>query len=356
MGSKDEASIPDEEWERFLRDAETGAGSAPEEPSARARMVGRRLREETRPPEGWRTYQPVRRRRGKVWYVVGFVLAVGLLVLALDPGRFIGWAGDGNGGGGGGLPAAEEPAAQLPTTDEPFKGSPAVEWGDGTAGISVAAPEATGWMSEKQVAEALDQSRDFLVGSSLDPGVLGGERPEKALALMNPHQEDVQDFVGAALDEPSEENDPLLLFSRFAQSEVRLAGDVVKTRGEITFKEGKRGAVEVTSDVTYVYPVVRTAGGSDEVARTVARRETVMSWDDPSKVITEKGTFTLLSYKVDATNGGCDNFTGYFLPEFSADRTGEGSGPEVDPYDRSTSMDTSMDAAGDAECGIASRS
>ncbi|MET9553754.1 hypothetical protein [Streptomyces sp. NPDC006645] len=358
MSGKDETSIPDEEWERFLRDAESGAGSAPAEPSARARMVGRRLREETRPPEGWRTHQPVRRRRGKAWYLVGFVLAVGLLVVALDPGRVIGWAGDGAGDGGGsaaGVPAAGEPASQRPTPEEPFKGSPAVEWGDGTAGITVATPEATGWMTEKQVAEALDRSRDFLAASSLDPAVLGGERPTEAIALMNPHQRDVRDYVTAAFSEPGEENDPLLLFSRFAPK-VRLVGDVVKTRGEMTFREGKRGAVEVVSDVTYVYPVVRATGGSDEVARTVARRETVMSWDDPAKVITEKGTFTLLSYKVDATNGGCENYTGYFLPEFIADRTDRGSGPESDPYDRSTSMDANLSEAGDVECGIASRS
>ncbi|MFG2629047.1 hypothetical protein [Streptomyces sp. NPDC048473] len=37
--SKGGASIPDEEWERFLRDAEAGTPGAPEEPSARARMV-----------------------------------------------------------------------------------------------------------------------------------------------------------------------------------------------------------------------------------------------------------------------------------------------------------------------------
>ncbi|MFG2652081.1 hypothetical protein [Streptomyces sp. NPDC048436] len=44
------------------------------------------------------------------------------------------------------------------------------------------------------------------------------------------------------------------------------------------------------------------------------RRETVMSWDDPAKVVTEAGTFSLVSYKVDTTNGGCDTFTGYFTP------------------------------------------
>ncbi|MEU2589169.1 hypothetical protein ABZ612_41620 [Streptomyces avermitilis] len=366
---EDGASIPDEEWERFLREAEAGAQGAPEEPSARARMVARRLREEPGRPEGWRTHQPARRRRGKGWYAIGLLVAVGLLVVALDPGRAVGWFGGGGGGGGGesaplaaesqrpDQPPATEAAAQLPTVEQPFRGSPAARWGDGTAGIGLPAARATGWMSEEQVAQALDRTRDFLAASSLDPGVLRGERPRKAIALINPHQQDVQDYLATAFRAPSRENDPRLLFSRFEKSKVRLVGNVVKTRGRITYREGKRGAVEVTTDVTYVYPVVRAAGKSDEVARTIARREVVMSWDDPAKVVIEPGTFSLVSYKADTTNGGCDAFTGYFTPEFNAERaTGSGDGPEVDPYDRSKSMDSRMREAGEAGCGTATRS
>jgi hypothetical protein len=357
--SKDEASISDAEWERFLREAEAGTRGAPEEPSARARMVGRRLREETGPPQGWRTHQPPRRRRGKAWYVVGFLVAVGLLVVALDPGRVVGWFGDGDGDaeGAGASAAPPESAPQLPTLSQPFRGSPAARWKDGAAGISVPEARATGWMTKGQVARTLDRSLDFLAAASLDPDVLRGERPQKAIALINPHQRDVQDYLSTAFSEPSQENDPLLLFSRFARTKVRLVGDVVKTQGRITFREGERGAVEVTSDVTYVYPVVHAAAGSDEVARTIVRRETVMSWDDPAKVITEPGTLSLTSYKVNATNGGCGNFTAYFTPGFTADRPPAGSadGPEVDPYDRSTSMDARMKEADDSECGIATR-
>ncbi|MGP4047583.1 hypothetical protein [Streptomyces sp. 2A115] len=362
------ASIPDEEWERFLREAEAGTQSAPEEPSARARMVTRRLREETGRPEGWRTHQPARRRRGMGWYAVGLLVALVLLVVALAPGRVAGWFG---GGGGGGerpplaveserpdQPPATAAAAQLPTVEEPFRGSPAVRWGDGTAGIGLPAARATGWMSKKQVAQALDRTRDFLAASSLDPGVLRGERPRKAIALINPHQQDVQDYLATAFRAPSRENDPLLLFSRFAKTKVRPVGDVVKTRGRIAYREGKRGAVEVTTDVTYVYPVVRAAEGSGEVARTIVRREVVMSWDDPAKVVVEPGTFSLVSYKVDTTNGGCDTFTGFFIPEFSAERVaqGPGDGSEVDPYDRSTSMDARMREAAEEGCGTATRS
>lgn len=364
---KDGASIPDEEWERFLREAEAGTQGAPEEPSARARMVARRLREEPGPPDGWRTHQPPRRRRSKGWYAVGLLVAAGLLLVALTPGRVAGWFGGGDGGGDSApltaeserpdKPPATEAAAQLPTLNQPFKGSPAARWADGAAGISLPAARATGWMSKEQVAQALDRSRDFLAESSLDPGVLGGERPRQAIELINPHQQDVQNYLATAFRAPSREDDPLLLFSRFDHAKVRLVGDVVKTRGRITFREGERGAVEVTTDVTYVYPVVRAAEGSEEVARTIVRREVVMSWDDPAKVVVEPGTFSLVSYKTDTTNGGCDTFTGYFTPEFSAERatSDQGEGPEVDPYDRSDSMDERMRDAGDAGCGSASR-
>ncbi|MDX3691058.1 hypothetical protein PV726_12090 [Streptomyces europaeiscabiei] len=364
MGDKGGASIPDEEWERFLREAEAGTKDAPEEPSARARMVARRLQEETGRPEPWRSHQPARRQGGKGWYVVGLLAAVALLVVALDPGRVAGWFG-----GGESAPLAveskrpdqappTEAAAHDGTVEQPFRGSPAARWGDGTAGIGLPEARATGWMSKGQVAQALKKTRDFLAASSLDPGVLRGDRPRKAIALINPHQQDVQDYLATAFRAPSREDDPLLLFSRFRTTKVRLVGDVVKTRGRITYREGERGAVEVTTDVTYVYPAVRAAAGSDEVARTIVRREVVMSWDDPAKIVTEPGTFSLVSYKVDSTNGGCDAFTGYFTPTFGAERatSSPADGPEVDPYDRSTSMEARMREAGDARCGTATRS
>ncbi|MFE7168696.1 hypothetical protein [Streptomyces sp. NPDC057616] len=369
---KGEASIPDEEWERFLREAEAGTKGAPEEPSARARMVAQRLKEESGRPEPWRSQQPDRRRRGKGWYVIGLLVAAALAVVAVDPGRVAGWFGGGGGGGAGGgdnaplaveskrpsQPPPTEAAAEQPTVEEPFRGSPAAQWGDGTTGIGMPEARATGWMTKAQVAQVLKKSRDFLAASSLDRGVLRGERPTKAIALINPHQRDVQDYLAAAFRTPSKKNDPLLLFSRFEKTKVRLVGDVVKTRGRITYREGDRGAVEVTSDVTYVYPVVRAAAGSREVARTIVRREVVMSWDNPAKIVIEPGTFSLVSYKVDTTNGGCDTYTGYLTPKFGSERAASrpGDGAEVDPYDRSTSMDKRMQESGDAGCGTATRS
>ncbi|WUS99764.1 hypothetical protein OHA46_25155 [Streptomyces sp. NBC_00708] len=342
------SSIPDEEWERFLREAEAGTPGAPEEPSARARMVTRRLREEPGPPQGWRTHEPPRRRRGRAWYVVGLLVVVALFVVALDPGRVTGWLGFDGGGG-------SAAASGQPTLDDPFKGSPAEHWAAGTAGITMPSARATGWMSEKQVADALDSSLAFLSDSGLDPAVLRGERPVKAIAALNPKQADVREYLANAFDTPDRENDPLTLFSRFDPSYARLAGDVIKTRGGITYREGERGAVEVTADVTFVYAVVRASGDSDEVARTIARREIVMSWDDPGKVLIEPGTFSLKAYRVDSANGGCSNTTGYFRPEFAKERGPSDDGTKVDPYERGTSMDERMRDRDASDCGTATR-
>ncbi|MFE0640963.1 hypothetical protein ACFW2Y_04980 [Streptomyces sp. NPDC058877] len=363
-GDRDGASLSDEEWERFLRESMEGSANAPREPSAQARSVGSRPGEGLGQPDGWRTYTPPAPRRRKGWYVAGFVASVALLVVAVAPERVAGWFGSGSQESQESRPLAPETGdpgeappmepAERPTLAEPFKGSPAARWASGAAGITVPEARATGWMSAPQVAQALERSRDFLVASNLDPAVLTGSRPEKAITLINPHQRDVQDFLRVAFRTPDEKNDPLLLFSRFQSSQVHLVGDVVKTRGQLTYREGERGAVHVTGDVTFVYPVTPAEGG-DQVVRTIVRREVVMSWDDPADVITESGTFSLVSYKLDMTNGGCDTHNGFLTPTFGNERPSTGGAPPVDPYDRSRSFDERM-ASADGGCGVATRS
>lgn len=110
----------------------------------------------------------------------------------------------------------------------------------------------------------------------------------------------------------------------------------------------------MTADVTFVYPVTRADAGGDEIVRTIVRRELVLSWDDPDKVITEPGTFSIVSYKYDMTNGGCGAPTGYFTPPFGTDRRADEAGTVVDPYDRSAPVGRG-ESSGD-ECARATRS
>ncbi|GHB05850.1 hypothetical protein GCM10010346_31280 [Streptomyces chryseus] len=159
---------------------------------------------------------------------------------------------------------------------------------------------------------------------------------------------------------PARETDPLLMFSCFRPEHARPAGDVVKTRGRLTYREGKRGVVEVTADVTFVYPLAPAGdGGRDaEVVRTIVRREVVTSWDDPAEVITEPGTMSLVSYALDMTNGGCSAPTGYFAPPFgTADKQPADEGHQVDPYDRSKPIDPSNGTTPTGnDCATAARS
>ncbi|MCX5381319.1 hypothetical protein [Streptomyces sp. NBC_00091] len=360
----DGSSRSDKEWERFLRESVAGAADAPKEPSARAREVAKRLREEPdRGLEGWRSYTPAQPKRRKVWYVVGLVASLVVLALvALAPGRVADLFADEQSesaplAGETTRPTQGPPAeaAQRPTKEEPFRGSPAASWASGAAGITVPEARAVGWMGAAEVERALAGSRDFLVASSLDRAVLRGERPEKAIALINPHQKDVRDLLETAFRTPSEKNDPLLLFSRFEPSRTQLVGDVVKTRGRLTYREGERGALQVTADITFVYPVTRAnAGGDDEIVRTIVRRELVLSWDDPAKVITKPGTFSIISYKYNMTNGGCDAAKGYLTPPFGKDRRADEAGTKIDPYDRSAPVGRG-ESSGDG-CGKATRS
>ncbi|MFI5619664.1 hypothetical protein [Streptomyces sp. NPDC051567] len=360
----DGSSRSDEEWERFLRESVAGAADAPKEPSARARDVAKRLRAEPgRGAEGWRSYTPARPKRRTGWYVVGLLASLVLLVVTFAPGWTVGLF---TGGAPDSAPPAAETArpaqappaeaARRPTMDEPFRGSPAASWASGAAGITVPEAGAVGRMSAAEVERALARSLDFLVASNLDPGVLRGEHPGKAIALINPHQKDVQTLLETAFRTPGEKNDPLLLFSRFQPSRTHLVGDVVKTRGRLTYQEGERGALQVTADVTFVYPVTRADAGSDdgEIVRTIVRRELVLSWDDPARVITEPGTFSVVSHKYDTTNGGCGAPTGYLTPPFGTDRQADEAATKIDPYDRSTPVGQG-EPSGD-QCGRATRS
>ncbi|NGO81637.1 hypothetical protein G6045_39185 [Streptomyces sp. YC504] len=365
-GGQGDSSIPDEEWERFLRESEAGAAPAPAEPSARARQVAARLRDSPE-PGAWRTgpaAEPRRARARKWGYAAAIVGSVAVLLFAMKPSLLTG--GDPAPKPSEPLPAKALPAEtappetappetappetapppvdpQAPTLAEPFRGSPASQWADGAEGVHVPGARATAWMSEAEVAQALVLAREFLVATNLDPKVLYGERPAKAITLINPHQPDMRRFVDRALRKPTEQDDPTYLISRFHPFKTKLVGEVVKTRGRLTYKKGSRGDLVVTADVTLVYPVTTVAEGDEEVLRVIVRRELTLSWDDPAKWQTAPGTFSVLDYRSEFTNTGCDTApTGYIEPWFAA--TAEASGgpsagaPTVDPYDRSAPM------------------
>ncbi|MCL8016755.1 hypothetical protein [Streptomyces sp. AS02] len=371
------ASISDEEWEKFVRDAESDrASAAPKEPSARARMVTERLRRQDARgelPAGWRTgpaWQEMNGRsvrRRKVWSALGVLLAVAVAVIALKPSAALSWLPGGSGADAD-TPSASPlegettrpsgaPAdvAGQPTRKQPFAGSPAERWATGADAIELPKAKAVSGVSAARIENALRLTKEFLVAANLDRDVLYGAEPKQALALLDPLSKEYVDKLRAALRRPSVTNDPKWNFTRFDPDEIELVGTEVKVRGRMTVEpgEGKGGRALIRADYTFVYPVAKAAGG-EEVTRTIVRRAVQVDVVDPAKYQATEGRIWLLDHSSEIGNDACRQGDGFIHPRFRADlyASPEPSGDVVDPYDRSRGLEGS---GTDSDCGTLSR-
>ncbi|MGW4158457.1 hypothetical protein [Streptomyces sp. NPDC004788] len=389
----DKPSVSDEEWASFVESArEQGLGTE-EQSKALRKVKPKKPPKAPKPPEASKRQEPVGWRTGPAWQemngraarkrrvkgVLGIVLAAAVAVVAVRPQLLTGVLPDGVTSA---LPsswtdhpddttplaaetarptaAPDEVDPHRPTLKEPFKGSPALRWADGAAGIEL--PEevkATGWMSQKQVADALQLSKDFLVASNLDPAVLKGGMPSKALELVDQKYGNIRSELEQALARPTEQHDPTSIFSRFDPTEVRVVGSVVKTRGRMSVEKGtgeESGQVLVHTDYTFVYPVVKARPGADAVERTIVRRVITFGFVDPARFRVTRGKLGMNGWNANFGNVDCERQRkGFLRPDFAEDRAAlpapGRSGPLVDPYDRTKRLDELPH-----ECGTVTRS
>jgi len=180
--------------------------------------------------------------------------------------------------------------------------------------------------------------------------------------VLDPKQPELADDLRSRLRKPGKGHDPLRFFSRFDRDEVRLVGDVVKTRGRTTFEAGRDGAVDIHTDYTFVYALAPADPDSTEVVRTIVRRVIDLRIADPAKYRVTPGRLAVVRYDNDISNSACSVYDGFLHPRLaSADPTGAPpSGPATDPYDRSRDIgddsgDESGDGSGEEPCGTVSR-
>ncbi|MGK5732148.1 hypothetical protein, partial [Streptomyces sp. URMC 124] len=306
---------------------------------------GRGKNSPSQEPPGWRTgpaWQEMNgtaARRRRILGGLGVVAVVAATLVVLEPGpvlsRIPGLGDEGtddrrttasHGTAAPLAPETERPSGApagtdgTPTLDRPFAGSPAERYADGAAGIDLPEARPVGAFSRDQVASALKLTKDFLVAANLDPATIRGERPAAALALLDPHQDDLVTDVNASLSKPGRDHDPLTLFSRFDGKEVRMVGETVKTRGRMTFAEHQDGSVAVHADYTFVYPLVKAEKGSREVVRTVVRRVLDTELLDPERFRVTPGKLTFRGYNVDIGNSACGVYDGFMHPAFPTGR------------------------------------
>jgi hypothetical protein len=324
-------------------------------------------------PEGWRTGpswhethgRATRRRR--MWSVAGVLLAAGVAVVAVNPSAALSRLPGGLGGTEeadaastappapetarpGGAPSAA--STDVPTRERPFAGSPAARWESGADALRPPEAEAVNGVPAARVEAALRRTKEFLVAANLDPAVLKGGEPRKALALVDPLEKTYLAQLRAALREPTAKNDPVWTFTRFDPEEVELVGDV-RARGRTTVEgaRGSAGRAVIKADYTFVYAVAR-AGGGDEVARAIVRRVVEVDVADPARYRGTEGHIWVRAVDGEISNDDCRDGDGVIRPQFLADRrtAPERTGEKRDPYDRSKDV-----SRADDECGVVTR-
>ncbi|MEK9523613.1 hypothetical protein MIU24_30180 [Streptomyces venezuelae] len=246
------------------------------------------------------------------------------------------------------LPPADQRAEPLRTTVVPlapqgpvvggeparlFDHSPAAEYRTGAAGINLPLTGRTTHFAESQVVTALSIAKDYLVASSLEPGVLSGDTVRPPRLLLDPDQLEQYDrSVEASADDGRHALAAWLV--RFDPRQVVLADPAARVQGTLRFEETSPDTLDVTADHTYTYavrPAVQGAGPAGQASLFTVHRAVHFRFDreDLRMHRTELVTST-----VEAGPQACGaDTTGSLRPLLAGARPPETGGPAVtDPY------------------------
>ncbi|MFC8956250.1 hypothetical protein ACFT8P_27040 [Streptomyces sp. NPDC057101] len=247
------------------------------------------------------------------------------------------------------LPPADQRAEPLRTTvvplapqgpvvggvpDRLFDHSPAAEYRTGAAGINLPVTGRTTHFAESQVVTALGIAKEYLVASSLEPGVLSGATVRPARLLIDPDQLEQFD---RSVESPADDGRHALAgwLVRFDPRQVVLADPATRVQGTLRFEETGPDTLDVTADHTYTYALRPAAGGAGPVAEAslfTVHRELHFRFDREDLRMHRA---ELVTSTVEAGPQACGaDTTGALKPLLAGARTPEaGGGPAVtDPY------------------------
>ncbi|MHB9861757.1 SCO2583 family membrane protein [Streptomyces sp. YIM S03343] len=174
-------------------------------------------------------------------------------------------------------PQAKVPGAT--SAEYLYAHSPAAQFRIGAEGIPLPVSRRTSHFSEGQVVTALTTAKDYIVRSSLDPGVLTGGQIRPVRLLLDTAQFDQFDesFAHPAADG---RHAPTGWLVRFDPAQAALADSKIRVRGTLQAAEADAATLEVTADHTFVYALRPTgAPAGAQVALFTVRRELHFRFD-----------------------------------------------------------------------------
>ncbi|MEU9984600.1 hypothetical protein [Streptomyces sp. NPDC050856] len=215
--------------------------------------------------------------------------------------------------------------------DRLYARSPAAQFAVGAAGVTLPSARRTAHFAESQVVSALSTAKDYLVQSSLDPGVLTGGTVRPVRMLLDPDQ---QEQFDRSVESPADDGRHAATgwLVRFDAGGVELADPAVRVRGTMRVTEPTPDVLEVTTDHTFVY-ALRPAGSGEKSADAslfTVRRELRFRFDREDLRMHRA---ELVSGQLRAGPQDCSADAAGALRPLLAGRRATGTGPAVtDPY------------------------
>ncbi|MFD8685405.1 hypothetical protein [Streptomyces sp. NPDC059651] len=229
------------------------------------------------------------------------------------------------------VPLAPRGAVPAGTTAALFASSPADPFPKGAAGISLPVTRRTENFSDSQVYAALATAKDYLVASSLDPDVLGGNAVRPVESLLDPDQmSQFEQSMSAPHDDG--QHAPSGWLVRFDPDEVTPDPEV-RVRGTLRYGEAGADTLEVVSDHTFAYvlrPAVSGPQRTSAASLFTVRREMRFRFDRDDLRLHRLEVQT--SY-VQAGPQSCSaDTTGALRPLLAGERAADGGPAGTDPY------------------------
>jgi hypothetical protein len=337
-GTSGQGPAAEDEIDRKLRELTEEVGKARiKEPSA-AERASRARRDRKAARRG-------QRRTGRL--TAG---AVAVIVLAVAGG--VAW-----------LRFAHSPAARSPGVQpgaataagktapaDPFAGTPAEGWADGSSGIATPAARAAGSFTAAQVQAAYQATRNLLIAANLNTQTLAGGAPT-AFADLLTSQQRAEFLAGLNTTGVNKGGYPLSTrkwVASFAPGSAELIGDVIKVHGVMAAGPGtESGRTVLAVQVNYLFAyAVEPPGDPGDWMRVVDHQYGSVDfaqWDDPGGPL-EPWDLTIIG------NAGlkCGTDDGYMHPDYPSERSSGSNetGPVINPYSPATSV-----PGGGAVCG-----